>query len=209
MAMRRWKTAAACLTLSLLLIVPAAASAGERMTIGIGQGERGDTVEHDRSPERGAFQVLFLTGTSGHDHMAVKLGASGERFLIRTNRRVRLGSGCRRRSEHVINCRSTGVRGIAFSAGRANDDVEVARTIERYSAADLGAGNDTFDGGGGNDLTVGGAGADTMRANGDKDGLIGGKGRDRLHGGSGEDYIRGGKGRDRVNGGPGTDDVRR
>jgi Ca2+-binding RTX toxin-like protein len=206
--MGRWKLGVACVALALLLIVPVAASASGRMRIGIGQGKRGDTVERDYRAERGTFQILFLTGTSGHDHMAVKLSESRKRFLIRTNRRVQLGGGCRRKSKHVINCRASGVRGLAFAVGPARDDVTVARNIERYSAADLGAGGDRFNGGGGNDLTVGGAGNDTMRSNGDKDGLVGGKGRDRLFGGAGDDYIRGGKDRDRIKGGPGTDNTR-
>ncbi len=80
------------------------------------------------------------------------------------------------------------------------------------SAADnqisLGAGNDTFDdryNGSGNDTVDGGTGNDRMWTGDGEDTLIGGIGNDILSGESGDDILIGGAGSDLLNGGSGAD----
>ncbi len=80
------------------------------------------------------------------------------------------------------------------------------------SAADnevsLGGGNDTFDdryNGSGNDTVDGGAGNDRMWTGDGDDTLIGGIGNDILSGESGDDLLIGGAGDDTLNGGSGAD----
>jgi Ca2+-binding RTX toxin-like protein len=78
------------------------------------------------------------------------------------------------------------------------------------------AGNDTLNGGNANDVLDGGGGDDTMTGgNGNDmlfgsfgiDTLMGGNGDDSLDGGAGNDILDGGKGEDIVNGGTGDDDL--
>lgn len=80
------------------------------------------------------------------------------------------------------------------------------------SAADnqisLGGGNDTFDdryNGSGNDTVDGGTGNDKMWTGDGEDTLIGGIGNDILNGESGDDILIGGAGNDTLNGGSGAD----
>lgn len=69
----------------------------------------------------------------------------------------------------------------------------------------LRAGNDTVDGGAGDDMIYGQAGHDLLRG-GDGDDLIdGGDGNDRIDGGDGDDMVKGRLGSDRIDGGHGND----
>jgi serralysin len=68
-------------------------------------------------------------------------------------------------------------------------------------------GNDVLDGGGGNDRLVGGNGNDMLFGSFGMDTLIGGNGEDSLDGGAGNDDLNGGNGKDTVNGGTGDDDL--
>jgi Ca2+-binding RTX toxin-like protein len=67
----------------------------------------------------------------------------------------------------------------------------------KLAGAQAGAGgNDTIDGGTGNDKLYGAGGADK---------LTGGDGNDQLFGGGGSDSLSGGRGKDTLNGGTGND----
>jgi Ca2+-binding RTX toxin-like protein len=94
--------------------------------------------------------------------------------------------------------------------GRAADD------ILQWDGAtvDIFAGNDTFKGGGGNDVIelykgndhgIGGDGFDALIGDGGNDKLEGGAQKDDLMGGTGRDILLGGSGADRLDGGPGSD----
>jgi len=68
-----------------------------------------------------------------------------------------------------------------------------------------GAGNDTLDGGKGNDHLYGAGGNDVLNGGNGNDGLFGGAGDDRLQGGDGNDVLVGGEGNDVLDGGKADD----
>jgi serralysin len=68
-------------------------------------------------------------------------------------------------------------------------------------------GNDTLNGGNGNDAILGLAGNDTLNGGNGKDVLDGGGGNDKLTGGNGEDMLFGSVGNDDLDGGNGKDTV--
>jgi serralysin len=72
---------------------------------------------------------------------------------------------------------------------------------------DGGNGNDVLDGGGGDDTLAGGNGNDMLFGSVGVDALMGGNGDDSLEGGAGDDVLDSGKGEDIVNGGTGDDDL--
>ncbi|MGI2160004.1 choice-of-anchor K domain-containing protein [Shewanella baltica] len=72
----------------------------------------------------------------------------------------------------------------------------------------LGSGNDTVYGGGGNLAAYGGAGNDTLVGGDGTDALRGGQGNDTLIGGTGNDTLRGDSGNDTIIGGLGDDVLR-
>ncbi len=65
--------------------------------------------------------------------------------------------------------------------------------------------NQTFIGGGGQDILLGGAGHDKLYGGADHDTLEGGSGNDIVDGGAGDDYLTGNAGADRLVGGSGFD----
>lgn len=71
-----------------------------------------------------------------------------------------------------------------ITASDTGTDVQVAQRLYGYG------GNDTLNGGRGDDLLRGGSGNDTLNGGGDNDLLIGGKGNDTLNGGTGSDVFR-------------------
>jgi serralysin len=68
-----------------------------------------------------------------------------------------------------------------------------------------GNGNDVLDGGGGDDMLTGGNGNDMLFGSFGDDALMGGNGEDSLDGGAGDDELTGGNGNDTMNGGAGDD----
>jgi len=66
-------------------------------------------------------------------------------------------------------------------------------------------GNDTANGGDGNDLICGGAGNDTLNGGNGRDRLLGQGGNDILNGDAGNDRLKGGPGKDTMNGGTEND----
>ena len=82
----------------------------------------------------------------------------------------------------------------ATITGTNGDDTKVGTVLR--DGVQLGGGNDTFDGLGGDDIICGGPG---------KDRLAGGDGNDRVYGEGGKDYFIEGAGNDRIIGGGGRD----
>jgi serralysin len=78
----------------------------------------------------------------------------------------------------------------------ATDENDTVTGSGETNVLDLGAGDDTGSGLGGNDAILGGAGVDT---------IDGGDGNDNLQGGAGDDNLRGGAGADILNGGADID----
>ena len=68
-----------------------------------------------------------------------------------------------------------------------------------------GAGNDTINGTGENDLIYGGSGGDTIKGNNGGDTIYGGSGNDTINGNNGDDTVVGGFGADALTGGAGND----
>jgi Ca2+-binding RTX toxin-like protein len=71
-----------------------------------------------------------------------------------------------------------------------------------------GSGDDTMDGGPGNDFMSGGSGDDTMDGGPGNDFMNGNSGDDTLLGHDGRDVLRGGSGNDTLDGGNGSDVLR-
>ncbi len=72
-------------------------------------------------------------------------------------------------------------------------------------ADDARGGDDTLQGGSGDDIIYGQGGNDTLYGDDGNDILYGGTGDDKLHGGDGNDMLHGGSGDDRLDGGNGSD----
>ncbi len=79
----------------------------------------------------------------------------------------------------------------------------------RLAGAQAGAGgDDTLNGGTGNDSLYGAGGADKLLGGDGDDKLFGGAGNDSLAGGKGKDALDGGKGDDKLTGGPDVNSYR-
>lgn len=89
--------------------------------------------------------------------------------------------------------------------GNANADVLLATDVSLDGVALNLTGNDSFDGGGGNDNLFLGDGDDLAHGATGNDSLNGGDGLDKLFGDSGNDQLNGGNQNDRLSGGSGTD----
>ena len=119
--------------------------------------------------------------------------------------------------EAVVNDEVVATRGVAdirsirVKAGRGDDVVQIELTglASRIPVVlDGGRGNDTLEGGEGDDRLIGGAGNDTLEGGEGDDKLIGGAGDDSLDGGAGFDSLAGDKGTDWIFGDPSVDRVR-
>ena len=96
--------------------------------------------------------------------------------------------------------------GDSFFPGGGDDTVEGGLGNDLVDEQDAGAdGADLFFGGGGFDTLFGGADNDTLYGGDDGDSLYGGDGDDYLSGDDGDDYLAGGLGRDEMYGGAGAD----
>ena len=109
--------------------------------------------------------------------------------------------------------------------GNANADVLLSTAVSLDGVPLNLSGNDSFDGGGGNDNLFlgdgddlahgatgndrinGGVGRDRLFGDSGNDWLLGGTQNDQLFGGSGTDILIGGAGRDAINGGTGSDQL--
>jgi Ca2+-binding RTX toxin-like protein len=93
-------------------------------------------------------------------------------------------------------------------AGRITEqnsgDTATFREIERLQ---LGSGNDSVTGAGGDEVVDGGAGNDTLLGNMGRDSLTGGAGDDLIDGGADNDTLAGGEGNDTLHGAGGSDTI--
>lgn len=87
----------------------------------------------------------------------------------------------------TVNVSGTFSANGSYILTMSGDDVVNMNTTSTFTYVHLGAGNDTYNGAGGNDVAYGGAGDDT---------LIGAAGNDTLDGGLGDDTLNGGAGSD-------------
>ncbi len=78
---------------------------------------------------------------------------------------------------------------IVVYGNGGSDNISIDSAITRSAYIWGGDGNDTVNGGGGNDLVFGQAGDDSLNGNGGRDILVGGDGTDKLNGGSGDDLL--------------------
>jgi len=95
--------------------------------------------------------------------------------------------------------------GTSEDALASDDDQTTAGAIAEDLVLKGGRGDDTLEGGAGDDVLRGGRGDDTLEGGAGDDVLKGGKGDDTLEGGAGDDVLKGGKGDDTLEGGAGDD----
>jgi hypothetical protein len=117
---------------------------------------------------------------------------------------LRAGNGCAARGDGSVAC-APEVRDVLVEAGGGDDVLRAGATLGTYPGAQLGPGDDRYEGGG---TVDGGPGRDELRAAGpaaasftggaDDDVLVGGERDDSLTGGPGRDVLLGGAGSDRL-----------
>jgi hypothetical protein len=183
-----------------------------------------------RVPRGVAVVGRALTYRGDDTQNIVDVVRSGRFFVITTNRRLRVGGGCRRLDLVSAKCAAGRVRSFFASAGAGDDSVAATITLpstllggpgsdhlEGGPGGDLlkgEAGQDTVDGGpgrdtvygDGSDVLIGGDGDDALFADGGGEGeLDGDSGNDLLRGGDGVNFLLGGDGDDYMDGAPGND----
>ena len=166
-----------------------------------------------------ADQLVFTTGNSD-DQVKVTQGENGQlRFDVNGEEYdVTLAQG----------------QQLTVRTGDGNDNIEIDSSVSVNFIIEAGAGEDTIQGGGGNDridagegndivnagngfnYVFGGSGDDSITGGDESNTLYGGDGNDSIVGGKGDDYIEGGKGADTIiatggknvlSGGLGDDDI--
>jgi hypothetical protein len=107
---------------------------------------------------------LNITGTPDDDTMSVALSGAGIDVTI---------------NGQVQSFSADGLtRGIRANGGAGDDEISIDSGISVNARMTGGKGDDTMQGGGGNDLIKGGAGDDDLDGGGGNDRVIGGKGQD-------------------------------
>ena len=177
------RSAPVALVASLLLALPAAASATTTATrVG---------------------NVITITGDDGPNVISVDSNGNFIMYRDTSGPYIVAGDGCFQESPSLINCGQGGpglTATIALGAGDDTYDDRVARTDWPAVDVDAGDGNDIVNGSYGNDTLHAGAGNDTLRGIAGNDQIDGGAGDDTIHGGADDDTIIGGPGRDSING---------
>ena len=107
---------------------------------------------------------------------------------------------------YEVTCPRSGITGLRFDVGEAQDKITAQLPLNVIAAGGTGA--DTIVTGDGVDTINGGAGNDTIRSAGGNDHIVGDVGDDSLYGEAGDDVVQGALGSDTADGGPGNDDVR-
>lgn len=127
--------------------------------------------------------VLYIVGTSQDDHVSINKQGNG---LLRVH-----ADFLPEPSGRTFDL--DGIESIVLFMCEGDDHVTIAGNIDLPVIADLGAGDDHYNGGGGSDVVLAGDGDDHVNGGGGFDILIGGLGSDRLNGGSDEDLLYGGR----------------
>ena len=120
--------------------------------------------------------ALDIVGTNNKDTITVtKSGSSQGKAVVKIN---------------GVNKGTFSFTGSILVYGEAgNDNISIDSAITRNAYIWAGDGDDTVNGGGGNDFIFGQAGNDSLNGNGGRDILIGGDGTDQLNGGAGDDVL--------------------
>ncbi|MDE4060655.1 MAG: calcium-binding protein [Pseudophaeobacter sp. bin_em_oilr2.035] len=171
----------------------------------------------------------FFSPVSGNDYTAADLMPLENREIVLHGQNV--GSGFGDGTGGEINGSQDGYVGLLPVAAGEIEGTNRAQALDiledQFQRASetvrLGAGDDVFDGGLGNDRIYGGKGTDrigggadddwlwgrsqndVLRGDGGDDHLFGNKGSDRLFGDEGDDHLKGHGGGDDLNGGSGND----
>ena len=105
----------------------------------------------------------------------------------------------------IIHCPAALISQIHIDSGIGLDDVTVSVPAGTPVEVNLGADNDSFEGGSEVDKVLGGPGGDKVFGGGAADILNGGGSSDKLYGQGGADKLFGGAASDKLFGGPGND----
>jgi Ca2+-binding RTX toxin-like protein len=138
--------------------------------------------------------VLHVVGAASANNMAI-ITATGGMISVAANFN---GSNPATFSESAVN--EIRVRGRS-----GNDVIVTAPGVNAPMTIDGGGGNDLLIGGSGRSVITGGTGNDVIFGGSGDDVLLGGDGNDDIFGGGGNDALVGGNGNDIVNGGLGRD----
>jgi Ca2+-binding RTX toxin-like protein len=120
--------------------------------------------------------AVEIDGTNGNDSITVtKSGSSQGKAVVKIN---------------GVNKGTFSFTGIILVYGNSgSDNISIDSGITRSAWIWGGDGDDTVNGGGGNDMIFGQGGNDSLNGNSGRDVLIGGDGVDKLNGGSGGDVL--------------------
>ncbi len=152
-------------------------------------GTNGADNFHSSGPMAGATQTV--NGGNGFDSLWVRelsaatYGTTGGVGTVQRSRAASL-----RFSEAAMEY-------VYLTGTPGNDTVSLAADVNRGTYFNGFGGNDSFQGGAGNDYVVGDAGDDTLYGGAGNDILLGGVGADGLFGGTGTNTLSGGIGADR------------
>ena len=137
--------------------------------------------------------VLKIVATNGNDEL--QINRVGNQYQIVGNFLT----------PTVIRYSVSLVQSIEIEMLAGNDHVNINDSVTIPVTVRGGDGNDSIDGGGGNDLIFGGAGNDDLEGDEGNDTIYGGDGDDELDGDSGNDLLFGEAGQDELEGDDGND----
>lgn len=137
--------------------------------------------------------VLRIIGTNGHNNL--QISRVGSQYQVVANFL----------SPTVSRFLVSQVQSIEIDMLGGNDQVNIVDSVIIPVTIRGGDGNDSLDGGGGNDLIYGGAGHDELAGDAGNDRLYGEFGEDELEGGDGNDTLYGGEDDDELEGNNGND----
>ncbi len=101
--------------------------------------------------------------------------------------------------KEVANCLLTDVTKLRIFGANGNDEITVADGVGISCEINGGNGNDSLEGGDGDDTIIGDNGKDNIDGDDGNDLLQGGNGKDTIQGGAGNDVLQGGTASDTLN----------
>jgi Ca2+-binding RTX toxin-like protein len=153
------------------------------------------------SPANAAFDggvvandTLTITGDNGGDVLALRLKSTDASILV-------LDPGDDNAGTNPEFDRAT-FTSIVVNGGGGKDEIRVDDDNGVFTDTEA----TTLNGGGGQDLLIGGAAGETYNGGDDADGISGRGGNDTMRGDAGDDRLRGGAGSDPQDGGLGADE---
>jgi Ca2+-binding RTX toxin-like protein len=142
--------------------------------------------------------TVSVRGTDHPETLVLSMTSSGEVEINADE----AGPGCTPTIFESVRC-PLAAGGVRVDTLGGNDSVTALDLTEGsvpLITADLGAGNDRFQGGAGREVVTAGPGNDTLEGRGGDDSLDGGDGNDALSGDAGSDELHGGAGDDVLDG---------